>query len=601
MPSSSKLLLFSFATSLTNARPWTGAEQTNVYREAGWSPAPTPLPNVPAYIFKRASLDVNICGWIGGNSRVPALCSAGSSCIHDTIHGIVGCCATNGPCTQGVYTSCVDKNSVGWVPNEGLQKNGIYSCSGDAVCYRNAYPGGYYQYGCGASQDATSVQTTYAGQPSDLLLQVVFTGVTFSPFSTMATTTSASKYTATSSSSSISSSSSTSSRSSSVRSSTSTSSECRSATGSSTLKAAEKATPTAVSSPTSVTAEVSVKKESENKGVIACAVLGSIFGLAAIVGFALWWGRRKRNKRIDNRAGSFITQHQQDTPPTSGPFQRIAPFSPYEFMGMSRNQSSATTATANQGEANVTGVISNQYDNPNVYVSVPYQPMPPRSPPPYPRTVATLPDSEVGEFQTLNPPPPPATASTFLVSPSEIDDFSRGYNDAIASRSQERDTHIHIGDMPVLMPGVVAPMLLRGGSGSSTSFTASRRRSQDWGVTTEALRAQRPRVVSTPIENQPAGWIPRGLSMRASGSLSGTGIAGRGRTEERGGSRSGNGSPEWAIPPRSPLRSARPSRQGHGNGRQRYQLVDEVVDDVPILRSPGLRAGRGMRRESIKE
>jgi len=61
----------------------------------------------------------------------------------------------------------------------------------------------------------------------------------------------------------------------------------------------------------------------------------------------------------------------------------------------------------------------------------------------------------------------------------------------------------------------------------------------------------------------------------------------------------GNRSPEWAVPPKSPLREER--RRGD-DGVQRYQLVDEVVgDDVPILHSPGqLRQGRG-RRESIKE
>lgn len=147
-------------------------------------------------------------------------------------------------------------------------------------------------------------------------------------------------------------------------------------------------------------------------------------------------------------------------------------------------------------------------------------------------------------------------------------------------------------------------MLLRGGSGGSS---AARRRSQDWGVTTEALRAQRPRIASGPVPVKPAGWSPRGLSMRRSsagmtspGSFSGTGSAARtrGMGEESAGE-GGNRSPEWAVPPKSPLREER--RRGD-DGVQRYQLVDEVVGDgVPILHSPGqLRQGRG-RRESIKE
>lgn len=139
MPSSSVVLLFSFAFSLTNALPWTGPQQTNVYREAAWSPAPTALPNVPANIFKRESVDVNVCGWIGGSSGAPAVCSAGSSCIHDTIHAVIGCCTTDGPCTAGVYTSCVDKNSIGWSPNEGMQNNGIYSWYVDEAELRVPY------------------------------------------------------------------------------------------------------------------------------------------------------------------------------------------------------------------------------------------------------------------------------------------------------------------------------------------------------------------------------------------------------------------------------------------------------------------------------
>ncbi|KAH7309331.1 hypothetical protein BKA65DRAFT_543536 [Rhexocercosporidium sp. MPI-PUGE-AT-0058] len=597
MPSSPLLLLFSFAFSLTNALPWAGAQQTNVYREAAWSPAPTALPKVPANIFKRESVDVNICGWIGGSFGAPALCSAGSSCIHDTIHAVVGCCTTDGPCTAGVYTSCVDKNSLGWAPNEGMQNNGIYSCSGDAVCYRNTYPGGYYQYGCGASQDATSVETTYKGQASNMLLQVVFTGVNFSPFSAEASTTSSaprSSATSSSSSSLVSSSSSSSissvssssiSSSSSMSTSTLSSSKSQTSTGTSTLAVAGKATPASESSSSSATAKAS--KKSENKGAIAGAVIGAVLGLAAIVGFALWWGRRRQNKRNDQRAGSFITQHHKGTPPTSGPFQRIAPYGPDDFGAMSQNRT-VTTVTANDSGANTTGVFPTQYSN--AYASLPSQSSPPLTPP-QPR--ATHPGSEPGTFQAMYLPPP--TASTPLVSQSEIDDFSRGYNDALPS--QGRDTHIHTGDMPSTAETTV-PMLLRGGSGGSS---AARSRSQNWGVTTEALRAQRPRIASGPVPIKPAGWSPRGLSMRGStspNSFSGTGSAARGRTEER--NEDGSGSPEWAVPPRSPLRS---ERTRESDGLQRYQLVDEVVgDDVPILHSPGLRQGRGGgRRESIKE
>jgi hypothetical protein len=126
MPSSSIFLLLSVAFGV-NALPWTGAQETKVYDADAWTPAPTVVPVNPAQLFKRSFVDVNICGWIGGNSANAATCSSGSSCIHDTIHGYVGCCATSGPCTAGVYTSCVDANSVGWSPNSGLENNGIYT------------------------------------------------------------------------------------------------------------------------------------------------------------------------------------------------------------------------------------------------------------------------------------------------------------------------------------------------------------------------------------------------------------------------------------------------------------------------------------------
>ncbi|KAK0112686.1 hypothetical protein ONS95_014425 [Cadophora gregata] len=638
MPSSSMVFLFSFAFSLTtNALPWTGAQQTNVYREAAWSPAPTAVPNVPANIFKRESLDVNVCGWVGGNSAVAAVCSSGSSCIHDTIHAVVGCCATEGPCTAGVYTSCVDKNSVGWSPNEGMQNNGIYSCSGDDVCYRNTYPGGYYQYGCGASQDATSVETTYEGQASDVLLQVVFTGVNFSPFSAVASTTSASSSSPTSSSQStsvVSSSSSLSSTTSSASSFTSTSSsslsssKSQTSSGSSTLATAGKATPASESSSSSATVESETSKNSENKGAITGAVIGSVLGLAAIVGFALWWGRRRRNKRKAHRAGSFITQHNSGSPPTSGPFQRIAPYGPDDFGSMSQTRT-ITTVTANaDGNANATGIFPTTYNN--AYTSLPNQSSPPLTPP---NLHATHPGSEPGTFQAMYLPPAiattaTATANTPLISTSEIDDFSRSYHDAFRQeqeqeQGQERDTHIHTGDLPSAVSGIgAAPMLLRGGSGGG------RRRSQDWGVTTEALRAQRPRLASGPVPIKPAGWSPRGLSMRRSsggggggvhsppGSFSGTGNAGRGRgvgigeeaeggneKENGNGGARGNRSPEWAVPPKSPLREERRRRgREDDDGVQRYQLVDEVVgDDVPILHSPGqLRMGRGRRVSNLE-
>jgi hypothetical protein len=127
MPASSIILLFSVALGVTNALPWAGPEPTNAYQPDAWSPVPTGKPADPARLFKRSSVDVNVCGWIGGNLGQPAQCSSGSSCVHDTIHGYVGCCTTSGACTTGVYTGCVDGQSSARTQISGLADNGIYT------------------------------------------------------------------------------------------------------------------------------------------------------------------------------------------------------------------------------------------------------------------------------------------------------------------------------------------------------------------------------------------------------------------------------------------------------------------------------------------
>jgi hypothetical protein len=126
MPSSSIILLLSAAFSISNALPWDGARPTAVYKWDEWTPRPTQLPADPAELFKRASLPVNICGWLGGNSASPVVCQTGSSCVHDTLHGYIGCCATAGPCTAGVYSSCVDsRNTKDWAATPLWQNNGV--------------------------------------------------------------------------------------------------------------------------------------------------------------------------------------------------------------------------------------------------------------------------------------------------------------------------------------------------------------------------------------------------------------------------------------------------------------------------------------------
>lgn len=125
MPSSSILLLFSIALGLTDAFPWAEAEPTATYVQHEWSPRTTLIPEDPAKLFKRDSVGVETCGWVGGDESKPVTCGAGSSCIHDTAHALVGCCTTDGPCTNGVYSSCQDLNSQGWASSISIVNNGV--------------------------------------------------------------------------------------------------------------------------------------------------------------------------------------------------------------------------------------------------------------------------------------------------------------------------------------------------------------------------------------------------------------------------------------------------------------------------------------------
>ncbi|CAK7564855.1 MAG: hypothetical protein SEPTF4163_002758 [Sporothrix epigloea] len=118
-----------------------------------------------------------ICGYIGGNPELPATCSAGSHCVLDSEHSAVGCCP-NGvdTCTSGVFTGCVDGNSgVGTTEVNPY----VYTCRTGSVCYKNTFPGGYFQYGCGsASTMGQSVAAVASGKPTLTISseRVSFTG-----------------------------------------------------------------------------------------------------------------------------------------------------------------------------------------------------------------------------------------------------------------------------------------------------------------------------------------------------------------------------------------------------------------------------------------
>ncbi|TGO81538.1 hypothetical protein BPOR_1111g00010 [Botrytis porri] len=181
------IILFSALFGVTNAIPWAAAKQTATYKGDEWSPRPTNRIIESRDLFRRVSFDVDICGWIGGNKAQSVGCRSGSSCIHDTSYGVIGCCPTSSagsdpvPCTDGLYTSCIDHNSAGYASNSFMVNNGILSCPSNSNCYKVNYPENYSQFGCGPSTGNITAVTTFAGQATDDNLQIVYTGVTFNP------------------------------------------------------------------------------------------------------------------------------------------------------------------------------------------------------------------------------------------------------------------------------------------------------------------------------------------------------------------------------------------------------------------------------------
>ncbi|KAL1843047.1 hypothetical protein VTJ49DRAFT_3182 [Mycothermus thermophilus] len=133
-----------------------------------WPLRPTPPPGAHLFAFRRRQLEYNtVCGYIGGDAALPATCGAGSHCVVDTEHNVVGCCPDGiDSCTAGVFTGCVDANSG---PQTEVNPY-IYSCAGSDVCYMNVFEGGYSQFGCGTASDlAATVLNSASGATGTLI------------------------------------------------------------------------------------------------------------------------------------------------------------------------------------------------------------------------------------------------------------------------------------------------------------------------------------------------------------------------------------------------------------------------------------------------
>ncbi|KAK0636979.1 hypothetical protein B0T17DRAFT_605528 [Bombardia bombarda] len=130
-----------------------------------WPLLPTAAPLDPFDLQRRQSFNT-ICGYINGLSALPATCSAGSHCVLDSSHGVVGCCPDGqDTCTSGVFTSCVDANSG----PQTVVNPYVFTCTGSSVCYKNLFDGGFSQYGCGTASDvAATVLASASGVTTTL-------------------------------------------------------------------------------------------------------------------------------------------------------------------------------------------------------------------------------------------------------------------------------------------------------------------------------------------------------------------------------------------------------------------------------------------------
>ncbi|KAK1834279.1 hypothetical protein QBC39DRAFT_389376 [Podospora conica] len=126
--------------------------------------AATPAPQNPFDLRRRQDGLNTVCGYIGGNSQLPATCGAGSHCVMDVDNNVVGCCPNGqATCTEGIYTGCVDGNSG---PQSAVNPY-VFTCQGGNVCYQNFFDGGMSMFGCGtaSNQGTTVLATATFGRP----------------------------------------------------------------------------------------------------------------------------------------------------------------------------------------------------------------------------------------------------------------------------------------------------------------------------------------------------------------------------------------------------------------------------------------------------
>lgn len=416
-------------------------------------PLPTTPPQLTAGVLRRQDLNT-ICGYIGGDPELPATCGAGSHCALDTEHGAVGCCPDNEPtCTTGVFTSCVDGNS----PPQTEVNPYVFTCQGGDVCYRNVYEGGFFQFGCGTASDlATSVLATATGITNTPDRPTLTFSFTETP-ETLATPTTLGTVTVPSSTETPSFTevpSSVTETPTESPSSTETTSQTSSTASSSSTSLVSTTSPSSSTSPTSshtstvtsatsnrVTSSATLAPPStgvpshDHTGAIVGGTISGVAALVAVLALGIYlWRRKKRgadNERLRSESPSGPTAYVS---PISG-----APYHPGGYAPAHQDQEDWETGMAPAAMATAAGA-SGLGSGSGLYPSGPY---PPARAAGYDYPSSAHPAAG-GMYGGVAPPRPARGGDLFAREAGdqvpltrEIDDFSRGFHDALGRIGEE--------------------------------------------------------------------------------------------------------------------------------------------------------------------
>ncbi|KAH6721503.1 hypothetical protein BKA61DRAFT_159710 [Leptodontidium sp. MPI-SDFR-AT-0119] len=168
-----RIVLFPLITAVSGLR-WVGPQETiSATATADWTPAPTKVTENTAHeLFGRSLYPANLCG-AQGSYYVKAYCGDKSYCAWFTDIKVVGCCSSGGAC-DAVYTSCIDQRDD---TPQGEYIPGVFTCTN--LCYRNTFPNGYYQYGCGSTSIGETVVYSWPGDNPEVSIAILYTGGAF--------------------------------------------------------------------------------------------------------------------------------------------------------------------------------------------------------------------------------------------------------------------------------------------------------------------------------------------------------------------------------------------------------------------------------------